>query len=142
MVRRAVRNAAMGNATDDPRHLVGFVIAGCLAVAMDIWVGLLLAHGLGLPWPIARIGAIAASMAVAFYGHRTLTFRRTTPATMAEFLRYLGVAWTSALVNYATFIALLWLVPALPPSLGIVASAGVSMIVTYVGLRFAVFSRS
>jgi putative flippase GtrA len=131
----------MSDAVDDPKHWVGFVVAGCLAVATDVGVGVLLANGFGWSWPIARIGAIAAAMVVAFYAHRTRTFRRTTPATFAEFARYLGVAWTSTAVNYGMFLALLWLVPALPPALGIVASAGVSMIVTYLGLRFAVFTR-
>lgn len=130
----------MSSAVDDPKHWVGFVAAGCLALVTDIGVGVLLANGFGLSWPIARIGAILASMLVAFFAHRRLTFRRTTPATFDEFGRFLGVAWTSTAVNYATFLALLWLVPALPPVLAIVASAGVSMSVTYLGLRFAVFT--
>jgi putative flippase GtrA len=121
------------------RHWAGFIASGVLAFAVDAGVSWLLVHAATLPWSVSRLGGIAAAMVASFFAHRTLTFALPGRPTWTEFARHVGVAWTAAAVNWAVFVGLLWLWPALAPVLAIGIASLIAMAFSYVGLRFAVF---
>jgi len=123
------------------RHGVGFLVSGLVALAVDAGTTSLLTRAFGLSAFIARPIAIAAAMIVAWLCHRRLTFAVSAAPSIAEFLRYAAVAWSAAAVNYAVYAGILIAVPALPPEVALVMSSLVSMVVSYVGMRFGVFSR-
>ena len=74
--------------------------------------------------------------------HRTFTFAVTTPPSVPEFLRYAGVAWMAAAVNYGAVRADR---PGAPgtrePLAALVVSSAVAMVFAYLGMRFAAFRR-
>jgi putative flippase GtrA len=121
------------------RHGVGFLFSGGLAFAIDALVLKLLIHFLGLHPIVARLGAISVAMVAGWLSHRTLTFAVSAPPSKSEFARYAAVAWTAAAVNYGMFVLILLMWPATEPLLALVASTLVSMVVSYVGMRFAAF---
>jgi putative flippase GtrA len=90
---------------------------------------------------IARLCAIALAMVVAWLSHRRLTFRVKEPASLAEFLRYVGVAWSAAALNYAIFSGMLLAFPALEPLIALVTASLASMTLAYIGMRFAAFRK-
>ena len=96
---------------------------------------------LGLHPIAARLIAISLAMVVAWLMHRTLTFAVTTPPSVAEFLRYAGVAWTAAALNYGLFVAILLARPGTEPLLALAVSAGAAMAFAYLGMRFAAFEK-
>ena len=71
--------------------------------------------------------------------HRRFTFRLTTPPTLAEFVRYIGVQSTVSLLNYGIFVLVLVLRPSTEPLLALFISSGVAMFFSYFGIRFAAF---
>ena len=123
------------------RHGSGFLASGMIALAVDTSVTSLLTRALGLSAFVARPIAIAIAMVVAWACHRHLTFAITTAPTLSEFGRYAAVAWAAAGVNYAIYAGILLLLPAIAPELALVASSGISMIVSYAGMRFGVFKK-
>jgi putative flippase GtrA len=123
------------------RHGPGFLVSGVTAFAVDAGLTSLLTRGLGVPAVTARIGAIAIAMVVAWACHRRLTFGVTTAPTLAEFMRYLAVAWVSAAVNFGVYAGALAALPWLPPEIAVAGATGVSMVVSYVGMRFGVFTK-
>lgn len=125
--------------TSGTRHWTGFVAAGLIALAVDAAVLWLLTRGLDMSPFLARLFAISIAMVAGFLAHRRLTFDVPGPPTVAEFGRFAAVAWTSSAVNYGVFVAILVLHPALQPMLALIGATAVSMIATYVGLRFSVF---
>jgi putative flippase GtrA len=137
------RRAGSGDGHPDPRdarHWLGFLVAGTLAFLTDagaLWLAM--AAGLG-PFS-GRILSISVALLVAWQAHRRLTFRLTTPSTLAELTRYAGVAWTSAACNYAIFALLLVVRPGISPTAALVASSLAAMVVSYLGMRFAAFRR-
>ena len=123
------------------RHWLGFLISGGTALAVDALVLELLATLLGLHPIAARLVAISLAMVVAWLMHRTLTFAVPTPPSVAEFLRYAGVAWTAAALNYGLFVAILLARPGTEPLLALAVSAAAAMVFAYLGMRFAAFRR-
>ena len=123
------------------RHWFGFLVSGGLAYLIDVGVSLLLHDGVGWPWAVSRLLGISAAMVVAWLSHRRLTFAIAKRPTMAEFLRYASMAWMAAGLNYSVFLLLIWLVPSIYPALAIAIAAGVAMLASYAGMRFAVFTR-
>jgi putative flippase GtrA len=73
--------------------------------------------------------------------HRTLTFAVLTPPSVAEFLRYAGVAWTAAALNYGLFVLIVLARPHTQPLAALVVSSAAAMIFAYLGMRFAAFRR-
>ena len=71
--------------------------------------------------------------------HRTFTFAVQTPPSVPEFLRYAGVAWTAAAVNYGRVRADLLARPAIEPLAALVVSSVAAMVFAYLGMRFAAF---
>ena len=58
-------------------------------------------------------------------------------ARFLEFLRYAGVAWAAAAVNYALFVLILLVRSETEPLVALVASSVAAMIFAYLGMRFA-----
>ena len=123
-------------------HWLGFVASGCIAASVDIGVLALLTYGVGLSPLVARLLSISCAMVAGFLSHRKLTFAVPTPPNVTEFVRFIGVAWTSSAVNYGAFAAILFVVPATSPILALLLATALSTCVTYIGLRFGVFRRT
>jgi putative flippase GtrA len=123
------------------RHGMGFLISGGTAFAVDALVLELLTLLLGVNPIAARLVAISLAMVAGWLMHRTFTFAVPTPPSAAEFLRYAGVAWTAAAVNYAVFVLIVLLRPQTEPLVALVVSSAVAMMVAYFGMRFGAFRR-
>ena len=121
------------------RHGLGFLVSGGTAFAVDALVLELLTALLGLHPIAARLVAISLAMVAGWLMHRTLTFAVPTPPSVAEFLRYAGVAWTAAALNYGLFVAILLVRPGTEPLAALVVSSAAAMIFAYLGMRFATF---
>jgi putative flippase GtrA len=116
-----------------------FVVSGSVAFAIDALVLTALSSGLGVNPILARAAAIALAMIAGWLMHRTFSFAVTAAPSVAEFLRYIGVAWTAAAVNYGVFVLVMLLRTASSPLAAMVFSSAVAMVISYLGLRFAAF---
>ena len=123
------------------RHGAGFLASGLIALAVDAGMTSLLTRAFGVSAFVARPIAIAIAMVVAWACHRRLTFAVKTAPTLDEFGRYAAVAWGAAGVNYAIYAAILLALPAVAPEVALFASSVASMVVSYLGMRFGVFTR-
>jgi putative flippase GtrA len=121
------------------RHGLGFLVSGSVAFAVDALVLEALTALAGLHPIIARFAAISLAMVAGWLMHRKLTFAVPTSPSVVEFLRYAGVAWTAAAVNYAVFVLIVLVRPAVEPLLALVVSSLAAMIFAYLGMRFAAF---
>ena len=124
------------------RHGLAFVLSGGTAFAVDATVLQGLTALLGVPAIAARVAAIALAMVAGWLMHRTFTFVVATRPSVAEFVRYAGVAWAAAAVNYAVFVLLLLARPGTHPLVGLVVSSIAAMVLAYLGMRFGAFHRS
>jgi len=121
------------------RHALGFLLSGLIALSVDALV-LTILTGLFSVHPIlARLAAISLAMVAGWLSHRTFTFALSVPPSLAEFLRYAGVGWTAAAINYGLFVLILLARPATAPLLALVVSSLVAMVFSYLGMRFAAF---
>jgi putative flippase GtrA len=123
------------------RHVLGFLASGVLAFLTDIGIAKAAHVYLGWSWPISRLLAICGAMLVAWLAHRTLTFAVAERPTLAEFIRYAGLAWSTAALNYGIFLGVLWFAPNLDGTIAIAISSLAAMTYSYVGMRFGVFTR-
>src|SRR5690349_24508861 len=89
------------------RHALAFLVSGGTAFAVDALTLKLLTAWIGVHPIAARVVAIALAMVAGWLMHRTFTFRAVSRPSAAELVRYAGVAWSSAAVNYAVFVAVL-----------------------------------
>ena len=121
------------------RHWLGFLVSGGTAFAVDALVLELLTALLGVDPIAARLVAISLAMVAGWLMHRTLTFAVPTPPSVSEFLRYAGVAWAAAAVNYGLFVLTLLARPGTEPLAALVVATFASMIFAYLGMRFAAF---
>ena len=121
------------------RHGLGFLVSGGLAFSTDALVLTLLTALLAIHPIPARLVAISVAMVVGWLSHRSLTFAVAAPPSKAEFLRYAGVQWTAAALNYGLFVLIILARPATVPFFAMVASSLVAMVFSYLGMRFAAF---
>lgn len=121
------------------RHGLGFLVSGGLAFITDATVLQVLTSVVGLDPIIARLGSISIAMVVGWLSHRRLTFAVSTAPNLGEFVRYAAVAWFSAGVNYAIFVAIMLIRPETLPLAALVAASAVAMVVSYLGMRFGAF---
>ena len=121
------------------RHGLGFLVSGSTAFAVDALVLQLLTAVLGFHPIAARLAAISLAMVAGWLMHRTFTFAVPTPPSAIEFVRYAGVAWTAAAVNYGVFVLIILARPHTQPLAALVASSAAAMIFAYLGMRFAAF---
>ena len=123
------------------KHGAGFVASGGLAFVTDAGILSLLTRGVGLDPFSARLIAIACAMVVGFFAHRRLTFAVKDPATFQQFAKFLSVAITASVINYAIYAGVLLLRPATEPLAALVFATAISMSVSYAGMRFGVFRK-
>ena len=123
------------------RHGAGFVASGVIAFATDALTLVLLTHAAGFDPFSARLIAIATAMIAGFFSHRNLTFGVAHRATWAEFTKFIAVAATASLINYAVYSAILLVFRNLEPLVALVAASAIAMIVSYFGYRFGVFRK-
>ena len=127
---------------DKIRHSLGFLTSGTLAFLTDAAVLAALTRVAGIDPFTARLVAIATAMVVAFFAHRQLTFRVETAPTLGQFVKFVSVAATASIINYAVYAGLLLVIPGLEPLLALAMASVVAMLATYAGLRFGVFHKS
>ena len=132
-------NKSAPGAQHPVRHGLAFLVSGGTAFIVDALVLKLLTSVLGLHPIVARLAAIALAMVAGWLMHRTFTFRVTARPSLPEFLRYAGVAWTAAAVNYGLFVLIVLAYPAIEPLVALVISSVVAMVFAYLGMRFAAF---
>lgn len=132
-----------GNLLPDGQHPVwhglAFLVSGGTAFAVDATVLTLLTAVFGLHPILARLFAISLAMVAGWLMHRTFTFAVPTPPSFVEYLRYAGVAWTAAAINYGVFVLIILLVPDVLPLAALVGSSLVAMTFSYLGMRFGAF---
>ncbi|MBX9683575.1 MAG: GtrA family protein [Hyphomicrobium sp.] len=116
-----------------------FIVAGGIAFAVDGAVLTTLTELAGVDPYSARIVAIAVAMVVAYFAHRTLTFAVNEPPSVAQFLRFAGVAASVSVLNYAIYAAILMFDPGTSPLLAFVIATGGSMFVSFFSYRHGVF---
>jgi putative flippase GtrA len=121
------------------RHGLAFLVSGGTAFLVDALVLTLLTAVVGLHPILARVAAIALAMVAGWLMHRTFTFRVAARPSLPEFLRYAGVAWTAAAVNYGVFVLIVLAFAGIEPLVALVVSSAVAMAFAYIGMRFAAF---
>lgn len=123
------------------KHAAGFLVSGIAAFVTDTGVTKLIGWLTAWPWAACRIVGIAAAMVVSWACHRRLTFAMTAPPSLSEFARYVALAWTTAALNYAVFLVVLWFNPSIDTTIAIAISSLVAMVYSYLGMRIGVFNR-
>ena len=121
------------------RHGLAFLVSGGTAFLVDALVLTLLTAVVGLHPILARVAAIALAMVAGWLMHRTFTFRVRARPSLREFLRYAGVAWTAAAVNYGVFVLIVLAFAGIEPLVALIVSSAVAMAFAYIGMRFAAF---
>lgn len=121
-----------------------FAVIGTAAFVVDtavLYTGLAL--GLGFYWGRAVSFLVAATFT--WYGNRRFTFTHTrargTGAIIAEWARFLMANLVGGVVNYATYAALVNLVPIVRayPVLGVAAGSIAGLSVNFTLSKFVVF---
>ena len=108
---------------------LGFIVDAGLTLSLIAW---------GVDPFSARVVAIGLAMLVTWRLNRAITFGQSGTSQRSEGLRYGSVALFAAALNYATYAALLLLVPGLWPLVAVAVATGTSMLVSYIGYsRFA-----
>ena len=125
--------------TSGPRHWLGFLGSGSFAFIVDASVLKLLTIVAGWPALPARVVSIFVATVAGWTAHRTFTFAVASRPTVAEFTKYLGVAWSAAVINYAIFACVLLLRPQTDTLIAIFISGVFAMVVSYLGMRFGAF---
>jgi putative flippase GtrA len=120
-------------------HWLGFLASGITSFIVDGSVLKLLTVIFAVPVLPARVGSIAVSMVVGWLMHRRFTFRIAARPSWTEFARFIGVAWSTAIVNYLLFVGFLYVRPTLEPLIAVFAAGLIAMVWSYLGLRFAAF---
>ena len=123
------------------QHTAGFLASGVIALTVDLGITSILVRGFGISAFVARPPAIGFAIVVAWLCHRRLTFALQTPPTFAEFAKYATVASSAAGINYAIYAALLLIMPTLATEIALFAASICSLGVSYLGMRFGVFSK-
>lgn len=122
------------------RHGAGFLVSGLIAFSVDAALLHLLTRFAGLEPLSARVLAISMAMVAGWLAHRRLTFAVVASPSLAEFVRYAAVAWSTAAINYAIYALILIARVDTPPLAALVAATIVSMVISYLGMRFGVFA--
>lgn len=123
------------------KHGAGFLASGILATGTDATVLLAMTRGVGLGPFTGRLVAIACAIVVGYFAHRRLTFASRDPASFAQFGKFVSVAASASATNYVLYAAILLIWPATEPLVAMIAPTLAGMVISYVGLRSAVFRR-
>lgn len=108
-----------------------FALVGAAGFLVDEGVLVLMHSILGLDPLVARAISILTAMTFTWWGNRILTFRMQAAqggaAILREWLRFVGANALGALINYATFAALLRFAPAPLDNAYLAAAIGVGV---------------
>ena len=124
------------------RHYGGFVVAGGTAFVTDVAVFHALNSWAGINLLIARFLSITVAMIVSFLINRAITFAMPGAPRIVEFLRFAAVGWVSSALNYALFACTMLARPETAPVIAIAFATAISMVVSYLGMRLAVFRKA
>lgn len=123
------------------KHGAGFLASGILATGTDAGVLLALTRGFGLGPFSARLFAIACAIVVGYFAHRRFTFASRDPANLKQFAKFVSVAASASATNYVLYAAILLIWPTTEPLVAMIAPTLAGMVISYVGLRSAVFRK-
>lgn len=121
------------------RHWLGFILSGTIAFLVDATVLTMLVAFAGIDPFSSRLCAISIAMIAGWLCHRRFTFAISEPANLREFTRYAISAWSVAALNYAAYSAILLVHPPTPPLAALFAASALSMLYSYIAMRYAVF---
>lgn len=121
------------------RRWGGFLVSGTVAAVVDAGITTALIRYAALDPFTARLFAILVAMMVAWLMHRRVTFNVAAAPTWQEFIRFIAVAWSANLLNYALYSAIMLFRPATLPVLAVVVATGVAAVFSYAGFRLRVF---
>ena len=128
------------------RHLATFLrfsVVGTIGFLVDTAVLYLLLYGAGLCPYAARLGSFLVAASVTWLLNRVFTFRAARrEARGRQWLRFVAVCSVGAVVNYATYAAVVALAPAsaLTPGLGVAAGSIAGLALNYTLSRRLVFT--
>ena len=127
------------------RQIPAFAAIGGLGFCVDAGLTVLIASGFGLSPFLARLPAVVAATIATFLLNRAFTFAGRG-LWLHEFGRYVVVAASGQLVNYAVYAAVLTAIGRLglgsAPALiafAVACGAGAAMGLTFLGFRFFAF---
>ena len=123
------------------KHGAGFITSGLIATATDAAVLAVLTRGFGIDPYSARVVAIAVAMVAGFFAHRRLSFGVTEAATFAQFGKFVSVAASVSIINYAMYAGFLLFQPGTEPLFAFVIATVFSIAASYFGLRYGVFRK-
>ncbi len=123
------------------KHGAGFITSGLIATATDAAVLATLTRGLEVDPYSARVAAIAVAMVAGFFAHRRLSFGVTEAATFAQFGKFVSVAASVSIINYAIYVGVLLYQPGTEPLFAFALATVFSIAASYFGLRFGVFRK-
>lgn len=127
------------------RQIPAFAAIGGLGFCVDAGLTVLIATGFGVSPFLARLPAVVAATVATFLLNRAFTFAGRG-FWLHEFGRYVVVAASGQLVNYAVYAAVLTALGmlGLGPAPALIAfavgcGAGAAMFLTFLGFRFFAF---
>lgn len=123
------------------KHGAGFLASGILATGTDAAVLLAMTRGAGFGPFSGRLVAIACAIVVGYFAHRRLTFASKEPPSLQQFATFVSVAASASTTNYALYAAILLIWPATEPLLAMIVPTLAGMVISYLGLRTAVFRK-
>lgn len=139
MTGREPRDPAQSGGPSLAAHGAGFFVSGAIAFSVDALMLLVMTKVFGLGPFVGRLIAICFALVASWQCHRRFTFVVKKRATLAEFLAFAAVAWTSAAVNYGLYSAILLAWPTTAPLVALFLASLLAMFVSYAGMRFGVF---
>lgn len=127
------------------RQIPAFAAVGGIGFCVDAGLTVLFAAGFGLSPFLARLPAVVAATVATFFLNRAITFAGRG-FWLHEFGRYVVVAASGQLVNYAVYAAVLAAIekvglgsaPALI-AFAVGCGAGAAMVLTFLGFRLFAF---
>jgi putative flippase GtrA len=128
--------------------MLAFGIAGGAGFVVDAIVLHILVRQAGVSPFVARVPSFLAAVCVTWWINRSFAFRAEREAASlshgSEYLRYLGVQATGALINYGVYAAALVMHPAwrAAPVWALALGSAVAMAFNYTGCRSLVYAPS
>jgi putative flippase GtrA len=115
-----------------------FLAAGAVGLAADALAFSILLGVTETEWT-SRLASLVLATLVTWRLNRRFTFATAARGAAPEALRYGLVAMMGQGFNYAQFVLLRTLAPALPPLLALFAAAATTALASYCGQRFFTF---
>ncbi|WP_068315185.1 GtrA family protein [Polycladidibacter hongkongensis] len=121
-------------------------MVGTSGLLVDMAVLALLLNTTPLGAVLSRIVSIAIAMTNNWFWNRQFTFQRSeTPQTWSqvgqEYLRFVAVNSTGALINYASYVYMVKSTLALSPYIALAIATFVSLAFNFLGSKFLAFRR-